>query len=95
MGGNFIVHTSKNFDKEVRRLVKGFRDLTGMYRGALQILSQDPHNTLKKYRIKKLTGIDKDEGQWRIRIGNYRIRYDITGKQVTLYSINHRKDAYR
>jgi mRNA interferase RelE/StbE len=34
-------------------------------------------------------------GQWRIRVGDYRIRYDIEGNRVLLYRVRHRKDIYR
>ena len=34
-------------------------------------------------------------GKWRIRIGDYRIRYDIEGDKVVLLRILHRKDIYR
>ncbi|MBI3961397.1 MAG: type II toxin-antitoxin system RelE/ParE family toxin [Deinococcus sp.] len=32
--------------------------------------------------------------QWRIRAGDYRLRYDIVGSDVVLYSFRHRKEAY-
>jgi mRNA interferase RelE/StbE len=34
-------------------------------------------------------------GQWRIRIGDYRIRYDIEGEEVLLYRVRHRREIYR
>ena len=34
-------------------------------------------------------------GQWRIRVGDYRIRYDIEGEQVLLYRVRHRREIYR
>ena len=34
-------------------------------------------------------------GQWRVRVGDYRIRYDIEGDQVLLYRVRHRRDVYR
>ena len=38
--------------------------------------------------------VPSGEGQYRIRIGDYRIRYDIIGTEVILYSFKHRKAAY-
>lgn len=32
---------------------------------------------------------------FRLRIGDYRILFTLKGKNVTIYSIQHRKDAYR
>jgi mRNA interferase RelE/StbE len=42
----------------------------------------------------KLTG---SESEYRIRIGDYRILYEISDKEqaVTVYRIRHRKEAYR
>jgi len=45
------------------------------------------------YQGMKLTSIKI--GHWRIRIGDYRIRYDIEGNKVILLRILHRKDIYR
>lgn len=42
---------------------------------------------------KKLT--NKKFGQWRIRIGDYRLRYDIAGDEIVLVMIRHRKDVYK
>ncbi|HVE95667.1 MAG TPA: type II toxin-antitoxin system RelE/ParE family toxin [Pseudonocardiaceae bacterium] len=44
--------------------------------------------------VKKLVGSRSD---WRIRIGEYRIIYEIddTAKSVTVVQVAHRRDAYR
>lgn len=34
-------------------------------------------------------------GQWRIRVGDYRIRYDIEKESVILHRVRHRKDIYK
>ena len=46
------------------------------------------------------TGIRKlkdSNNFWRIRIGNYRVVYEIidSSKTINIYKIKHRKDAYR
>jgi mRNA interferase RelE/StbE len=53
----------------------------------LEGLQEDPN------RGRKLTNVRI--GQWRIRVGDYRIRYDIEGTRVLLYRIRHRRDIYR
>ena len=52
-------------------------------------------DTLKEnpYRGKKLQGFDV--GQWRFRVGDYRIRYDIIEETVFILRIGHRRDVYR
>jgi len=52
-------------------------------------------DTLKEnpYRGKKLQGVDV--GQWRLRVGDYRIRYDIAEDLVFILRIGHRREVYR
>jgi len=54
---------------------------------AINKLAKNPYQGIKLASIKI--------GKWRIRIGNYRIRYDIEGDKVVLLRILHRKDIYR
>lgn len=51
-------------------------------------------DTLKEnpYEGKKLQGVDV--GQWRFRVGDYRIRYDIIEETVFILRIGHRRDVY-
>jgi len=55
----------------------------------------DAIDTLKEnpYRGKKLQGVDV--GQWRLRVGDYRIRYDIAEDLVFILRIGHRREIYR
>ena len=34
-------------------------------------------------------------GLWKIRVGDYRIVYEIEEEKVTVWAIRHRKDVYR
>jgi mRNA interferase RelE/StbE len=45
------------------------------------------------YQGRKLAGADI--GKWRIRIGDYRVRYDIERNVVLLYRVRKREDIYR
>ena len=60
----------------------------------LDVLEEDPYNTSRQYPIKKLSDVKQGEGQWRMRSGVWRLRYDIIDKDVILYSFKHRKEAY-
>ena len=33
-------------------------------------------------------------GLWKVRVGDYRIVYDLTGRTVTIWAIRHRKQVY-
>ena len=54
---------------------------------AIDALKENP------YRGKKLHGLDV--GQWRLRVGDYRIRYDIAEEAVFILRIGHRGEVYR
>jgi addiction module RelE/StbE family toxin len=54
---------------------------------ALDNLQENP------FQGKKLAAIEI--GKWRIRIGDYRIRYDVESHFIILYTIRHRKDIYK
>jgi mRNA interferase RelE/StbE len=42
---------------------------------------------------KPLTG--KLEGLWRLRVGDWRVIYEIEGSKVIIYAIGNRKDVYK
>lgn len=54
------------------------------------LLSEDPRSS----GVKKLKGFDNE---YRIRVGDYRVRYEINDKDsvVVILSCRHRKDIYR
>ncbi len=94
MPAAFRVFTTRAFDRSIKRLAKKNPDIPEIFEELLSILSTDPLNTSRRYHIKKLTNVEPGDGQWRIRSGVYRLRYDVEGDAVTLHSINHRSEAY-
>ena len=42
--------------------------------------------------IKKLTNFTPE---YRLRVGNYRVLFEIEGEKIIIYRIKHRKDAYQ
>lgn len=57
--------------------------------GAIRELSSDP----RPLGVTKLTG----RPAWRIRVGNYRVIYEIDDEavQILVVRVRHRRDAYR
>jgi mRNA interferase RelE/StbE len=53
----------------------------------LEVLQENPYQGIR------LTNVEI--GAWRIRVGDYRIRYDIEGEEVLLYRVRHRREIYR
>jgi mRNA interferase RelE/StbE len=73
---------------------RGLRRLDGVvFRrvvAALRILADNP----RPAGCRKLTGSDRD---WRVRVGDYRIIYEIDdrNREVRVMRIRHRREAYR
>jgi len=78
---------SKTFLKDLRKIPPGYKSRVNK---ALLKLKKDPFSARD---LKKLANIEI--GRWRLRIGDYRLRYDIIGLEIKLHIIRHRKDAYR
>lgn len=94
MPGAFRVLTTRAFDRSIRRLARKNPDIPTVFEELVSILSTDPQNTTRRHQIKKLTNVEQGDGQWRIRSGVFRLRYDVEGGDVILHSINHRSEAY-
>jgi mRNA interferase RelE/StbE len=80
----FALIISNRFRRDLRRLD------AQTHRRVLEALEGLQANP---YQGSQLTNVQI--GQWRIRVGDYRIRYDIEGDRVLLYRVRHRRDIYR
>jgi len=95
MTAAFTVQTSPHFERLFKKLYKQHPELPKLLLEAIAILESDPYNHTGQYAIIKLTG-PQTEGQWRIRLGRYRFRYDIAGQIVELKYVGlRREDTYR
>lgn len=94
MNGAFRVVSTPAFEREFRKISRGDTRLVAGLEELVALLARDPHNRGGEYQIKKLAGLKAGEGQWRIRLREYRLRYDILGNEVVLHSFRHRKEAY-
>ncbi|MBI2957113.1 MAG: hypothetical protein HYY26_07370 [Acidobacteria bacterium] len=92
----FRVLATPHFDHLFRKLGKHHPDLQGIFRDALSTLQTDPHNRTRRHAIKKLEGLKPGEGQYRLRLGRWRFRYDIAGQDVVLHYCGlRREETYR
>ncbi|MBI4531959.1 MAG: type II toxin-antitoxin system RelE/ParE family toxin, partial [Candidatus Latescibacteria bacterium] len=82
------------FQRDARKLLKQHPELDLTLDELRTILQGDPYNRTRRYDTEKLTDVKPGKGQWRIRTGDYRLRYDIFGQDVVLYSFRHRREAY-
>lgn len=82
----YTVILERNIGKEVRRLDK---NIQVKIREAIISLGDNP----RPHGCRKLAG----SPQWRIRVGDYRIIYEIADAIVTVYvvKVGHRGNVYR
>ncbi len=90
----FRLLPSSRFKRDFEEIYKRNAAIVRQIEPIKIILSHDPYNRSRRYDIKKLKDVSQGEGQYRIRSGKYRLRYDITGDDVVLYSFKYRKEAY-
>jgi mRNA-degrading endonuclease RelE of RelBE toxin-antitoxin system len=83
------------FERETRRLRKRLPGVHESLRAAVELLEADPFNLQGRANIRKLVDVPPGEGQFRLRVGDYRLRYDVVGKQVILHSMRPRGRSYR
>jgi len=95
MSTGFTVKTSPGFDRLLRRLNKRHPKLVDVYDDAIRILQTDPYNQSKSHDITKLEAQKLGSGQYRLRLGRWRFRYDIVGSDVVLEYVGlRREDTY-
>ena len=93
----FSVSTTTRFDRLARSLDKRHpRMFTASLKKAVGILRSDPYNLDRRFAIKKLVDVPAGHGQYRLRIGRFRFRYDVTDQIVFLVRCSlRREDSYR
>jgi hypothetical protein len=92
----FTVRTTARYDRFAKALQRAHPKFFMHHRSALEILATDPYNTSRRHHIKKLEGVPPGQGQWRLSLGRWRFRYDISGHLVELHYCGlRRKETYR
>jgi len=74
---------------------KALKDLSKIHKGEVaKIISKIEE--LEKFphipNIKRLTNF---EPPYRLRVGNYRVLFDIENNTITVYRVKHRKKSYK
>jgi hypothetical protein len=84
MADEYKVFTIPAFNRVARVFVTSYPDFARIYERALEILRRDALNREGDRDILKLEFIPIGDGQYRLRVGRYRFRYDVHGKIVIL-----------
>jgi len=82
-GKNFELFLSDEALEQLRALPKELRRRIGERLNALESDFQGD--------IKKLTGT---ENKYRLRVGNHRVLFRLAGRQIQVYAVKDRKEAY-
>ncbi|HYM19957.1 MAG TPA: type II toxin-antitoxin system RelE/ParE family toxin [Candidatus Kapabacteria bacterium] len=80
----FEVRITPKAEKDYRSLSANIR--TNIYRKMIA-LEDDLHGD-----VKKLTNF---EPPYRLRVGDYRVLFDVEGTEIVIYRILHRRESYR
>jgi len=96
MTSSFTVRTTPRFERLLRRLLRRHPELLDRYADAIGILERDPQNRSGNHAIRKLENVAVGEGQYRLRLGRWRFRYDVIEKDVVLHYCGlRREDTYQ
>jgi hypothetical protein len=97
MSGALRVSTTRRFDRLARVLRRQHPGVfTESLRTAIAILEYDPFNETRRHPIRKLQGVAAGDGQYRLRLGHWRFRYDVSASAVVLHYCGlRREDTYR
>jgi mRNA-degrading endonuclease RelE of RelBE toxin-antitoxin system len=91
----YSVLTTSHFDRLMKKLAPKHPELVERFEQAISILSVDPYNKSGKHAIKKLVGVPVGEGQYRLRSGRFRFRYDVEELEIVLHYCGlRREDTY-
>jgi mRNA-degrading endonuclease RelE of RelBE toxin-antitoxin system len=82
-GANFELYLSDEALAQLRALPKVLRQRIGERLNDLETRFQGD--------IKKLAGA---ENKYRLRVGNHRVLFRLAGKQLQVYAVKDRKEAY-
>lgn len=79
------------YEIELRpRAIKDLKSLDATQRSKVVSRMEELKNDLAG-DVKRLTNFTPE---YRLRVGSYRVLFEVEGDQVVIYRIRHRKDAY-
>ena len=95
MERRYQIVVSPECDRDLRRVRKRNPELCQALLDVRHVLQHDPFNRMHRADIVKLEDVPAGHGQYRLRVGSYRLRHDIVGDEVVLYSFRPRTASYR
>ena len=88
----FEVIATSHFERAFDKLSRHHAELSKVYPRIISVLETDPYNVSRSHDIKKLQDIPAGVGQYRIRAGRFRFRYDVEAQVVWLKACSLRRE---
>ncbi len=82
---DYVILLTKNAKKDIERLDGVIQKRVAK---KLKYLKSDPINLSKRL-------IDFEQGQYRYRVGDFRICFDVNDRKIIINRIRHRKEVYQ
>jgi len=82
---NYKIVFTRRATKDISKLEPEIKEIIG---DALKRCGKDPLNHARKM-------LDPSLGNYRFRIGDYRVIFDIEGDEIIVLRVGHRKEIYR
>ena len=82
---NYKIVFTRRATKDISKLEPEIKEIIG---DALKRYGKDPLNHDRKM-------VDPSLGNYRFRIGDYRVIFDIEGDEIIVLRVGHRKEIYR
>jgi hypothetical protein len=96
MVGPFLVLATPALTRLAEALAKRAPEFPETLANAAATLAPDSLNIRRERQIKKLVGPASGEGQYRLRVGRWRFRYDVHGRNGVLHHAGlRRENTYR
>jgi mRNA interferase RelE/StbE len=73
---------------------KAIKDLSKIHKGEVSKIFSKIEELEKFPNIPNVKKLDNFEPPYRLRVGNYRVLFDIEQNTITVYRIRHRKKSY-
>lgn len=92
MARDYSLIRTARFERHAKKLTRRHKDFLATTEMAYAMLLTDPRNeTGKRYPITKLANLTgTTNGEWRLKLGKFRFRYDVIGDTVLLQTCFYR-----
>ena len=74
---------------------KAIKDLTKIHKAEVNKIFSKIEELEKFPQVLNLKKLTNFHPPYRLRVGNYRVLFDIVNDKITVYRVKHRKESYK